>query len=138
MDDKITIIEGPPPTFEAVSDGWVLGLNESPEPHNLAITRLRTFNGQALLERCYRAWRKGNGINLEYRDDTGLEAFAPIVAARTVDTDEGQVLLLWVRLEADESEYVMDDDADDDFDPDDGDLGPETPDDWDDLTNRPL
>jgi hypothetical protein len=28
MDEKITIIEGPPPVFEAVNDGWALGLNE--------------------------------------------------------------------------------------------------------------
>ncbi len=30
MDEKITIIEGPPPIFEQVSDGWAMGLNESP------------------------------------------------------------------------------------------------------------
>ena len=30
MEDKITIIEGPPPIFEHVNDGWALGLNESP------------------------------------------------------------------------------------------------------------
>lgn len=145
MDDKITIIEGPPPTFEAVSDGWVLGVNEGSQPYNLAITRLRTFNGQALLERCHRAWRNGNMMNLEYREATGLEAFAPIVAARTVETDDGQVLLLWVRMEMDETEYAMDDDDDsDDFDPDesddlgDDDIGPEDTDDWDDYKNKPL
>ena len=30
MDDKITIIEGPPPVFEPVQDGWALGLGEGP------------------------------------------------------------------------------------------------------------
>ena len=30
MEDKITIIEGPPPVFEAVSDGWALSLTRVP------------------------------------------------------------------------------------------------------------
>ena len=50
MDDKITIIEGPPPTFETIGDGWVLGLNETPAPFNIALTRLRTYKGQELIE----------------------------------------------------------------------------------------
>ena len=56
MDEKITIIEGPPPVFEAVNDGWALGLNEGSHLSVPALTRLRTFNGPALVERCYRAW----------------------------------------------------------------------------------
>lgn len=56
MENKITIIEGPPPTFEAIDDGWALGLNEGPFLYDLAMTRLRTFNGPALVERCHRAW----------------------------------------------------------------------------------
>ncbi|MFM8323040.1 MAG: hypothetical protein ACKOC5_19185 [Chloroflexota bacterium] len=120
MEDKITIIEGPPPTFEAVADGWVMGLTESPNPYNIAVTRLRTFNGAALTERCHRAWRLGSSMNLEYRSSDGLKSYAPIVAARTLDVDEGQMLVLWVKLEADESEFVVDDDDyDDDFDDDD-------------------
>ncbi len=82
MEDKITIIEGPPPTFEAVDDGWALSLNESPLLFNVGLTRLRTFNGQSLLERCHRAWRHKNTIHLEYRDSSGLESEAPILAAR--------------------------------------------------------
>ena len=60
MEDKITIIEGPPPVFEAVNDGWALGLNESSRLSVPALTRLRTFNGPALVERCYRAWNAKN------------------------------------------------------------------------------
>jgi hypothetical protein len=111
MDDKITIIEGPPPTFEAVGDGWVLGLNEGPSLYNIALTRLRTFNGPALIERCNKAWRHQSTINLEYRSVDGLESYAPILAARALELDEGQMLLLWVRQEFD--------DADIDLDPDD-------------------
>ena len=116
MEDKITIIEGPPPTFEAVNDGWALGLNESHLLTNVALTRLRTFNGQGLLERCHRAWRHQSTIHLEYRGVDGLQSQAPILAARTVEADDGQVLLLWVRQEIDEAqlEAGLDDDEDDD------------------------
>ncbi len=115
MDDKITIIEGPPPTFEAVNDGWALGLNESPTLFDVALTRLRTFNGPALVERCYRTWGKKGSIFLEYRNAEGLEDHLPILAARSVETSEGQILLLWVRLPAEEAEveYGFDDFSDD-------------------------
>ena len=115
MEDKITIIEGPPPTFEATNEGWVLGLNESPNLANIAVTRLRTFNGQALVERCYRAWRGRVPIHLEYRQSDGLNNEAPIIAARNVTTQEGDLLLLWVRLTQDtELEIGYDDEDDDD------------------------
>jgi hypothetical protein len=120
MDDKITIIEGPPPAFEMVNDGWALGLNEGPFLFDVAITRLRTFNGPALVERCHRAWRHKKDVHLEYRKEDGLEAEAPILAARALETTDGQVLLLWVRLEAKEFEIEMDfddDSGDDDEDP---------------------
>jgi hypothetical protein len=120
MDDKITIIEGPPPVFETVGDGWAVGLNEGPYLFDVALTRLRTFNGPALVERCYRAWHDLRPIHLEYRDDTGLANQAPILAARTLEVEDGQMLLLWVRLETQEGELEIgyDDDADaadDDF-----------------------
>jgi hypothetical protein len=107
MDDKITIIEGPPPTFEAVSDGWVLGLNESPNLGEIAVTRLRTFNGPSLVERCHRAWRNKHAIQLEFRSEDGLEHQAPIVAARYVETDEGHLLILWIRLTDEEVEFEL-------------------------------
>lgn len=100
MDDKITIIEGPPPTFEAVNDGWAMGLNEGPRFSVPLLTRLRTFNGPALVERCHRAWRNRNSIHLHYRNDIGLEQTAPIAAARSVETPEGHVLLLWVHFDS--------------------------------------
>jgi len=52
MDDKITIIEGPPPVFEPVQDAghWVSVKTRLPLT---LLTRLRTFNGPALVERCY-------------------------------------------------------------------------------------
>jgi hypothetical protein len=40
----------------------------------------------------------------------GLEETAPILAARNVETPEGNVLLLWVYLESEHVEYEVDDD----------------------------
>lgn len=122
MDDKITIIEGPPPTFEAVHEGWVLGLSEGPLLTDMAVTRLRTFNGPALVERCYRAWRNQQSIQLEYRSSDGLEHQAPIVAARYVETDDGHLLVLWLRItdENVELELGYEDDAGDESDDDSG------------------
>ncbi len=107
MEDKITIIEGPPPTFEAVPDGWVLGLNEGPVLAELVMTRLRTFNGAALVERCYNAWHKHQDIQLEYRSTDGLHQQSPIVAARSVEVEEGQMLFLWLRIPLDDAELEI-------------------------------
>ncbi len=119
MDDRITIIEGPPPVFEEIEDGWALGLNEGPAIYNLALTRLRTFNGPALVERCHRAWNNHNTINLHYRNDMGLEETAPIMAVRSVDTNEGHLLLMWCRRKPEQVEEDADFDDDVDFDDDD-------------------
>ncbi len=116
MDDRITIIEGPPPVFEKIDGGWALGLNEGPAYYSLALTRLRTFNGPALVERCHRAWSNQNIINLHYRNDMGIEETAPIMAVRSVDTNEGHMLLLWCRRKPDEIDEELDfgdDDIDD-------------------------
>jgi hypothetical protein len=116
MDDKITIIEGPPPIFEQVNDGWAMGLNESPSLSVPALTRLRTFNGPALVQRCYAAWHNKSSIHLHYRNEMGLEQTAPILAARNIDTQEGQVLLLWVYLDGEAVEYEADPGDDDQID----------------------
>jgi hypothetical protein len=115
MEDRITIIEGPTPLFEPVQDGWALGLNETNIFSFAALTRLRTFNGPALVERCYRRWNKRENINLHYRNEVGLEEYVPILAARSVETDDGQVLLLWLHIERDDVQLEIDaDDSDDD------------------------
>ena len=115
MDEKITIIEGPPPVFEPVQDGWAISLNEGPALSITVLTRVRTFNGPALVERCYRAWHKNAPIHLHYRNDVGLEEQSPIVAARSVDTDDGQALLLWLNFDRDKVEFEFGgDDSDED------------------------
>jgi hypothetical protein len=122
MEEKITIIEGPPPTFEAVSEDWVMGLNESPTLADVALTRLRTLNGPSLVERCYRAWTNQETIRLEFRGQDGLKYAAPILASRAMDVDDGQLLLLWVRLDKEgvELEVGYDDDFGDDNNDDSG------------------
>lgn len=120
MEDKITIIEGPPPTFEAVTDNWAIGVSESSNLGEIVVTRLRTFNGPELVERCHRAWRHQQTICLEYRNEDGLQEQAPIVAARYLETEEGHLLLLWLRLvdEGVELQFGYDDDTSDSEDND--------------------
>ena len=119
-DDKITIIEGPPPTFELPNQGWAFGVSDSSTLAGVAVTKLRTFNGSSLVERCYKAWQQQQSINLEFRTPDGLNQEAQIVAARNVKVDEGDLLMLWVRLPADDLEveigYNDDDDEDEDED----------------------
>jgi len=109
MDEKITIIEGPPPVFESIDDGWALGLNESPSVYYTALTRLRTYNGPALVERCHRMWTQKQPIYLHYRNEMGLEEKVPILAARSSETNDGQVLFLWIRREDMEEDLEYDD-----------------------------
>ena len=106
--EKITIIEGPPPTFVIARDAWMLGLIEGLVPFRVALCRLRTFNGPALVERCYKAWREGQSVYLEYRGDDDLAHQAPIVAARWAEVPEGSILLLWVRVEEQDLEIEVD------------------------------
>ncbi|MGH2581768.1 MAG: hypothetical protein ACRDFQ_02575 [Anaerolineales bacterium] len=120
MEEKITIIEGPSPTFELVDDGWSTGVMEGPSLYGVAVTQLRTFNGGELVERCYRAWSQKLPIHLEYRDEEGNTKNAVIVAARNTESDEGEVLMLWVRLPDAEIELAIgyEDDEGDDPGPD--------------------
>lgn len=107
MEDKITIIEGPPPTFEAIHEDWALGLSESPDLTHVVSTRVRTFNAQALVERCHRAFRNRQPIQLVFRTPEGLETEAPILAARSVEVEEGQMLILWLRFSGDEVDFEL-------------------------------
>ena len=122
MDEtKITIIEGPTPTFEIVFDVWANGIADSSTQAAVALTKLRTFNSASLVERCYRAWSNKDTINLEFRATDGLKMEVPILAARATESHEGgDLLLLWVRLPEDEIEFdLLLDDDDEDFGDDD-------------------
>ena len=107
MNNKITIIEGPTPIFEPVhlSNGldqsrtWTTGILEGPFLYDMAFTTLRTFNGQGLLNRCENAWAEKQTMFLVYKDRIGLRQQTPIIAARAVKAEEGEMLMLWVRRE---------------------------------------
>lgn len=135
MENKITIIEGPTPNFDSVDtdfimgiNGWTAGLSEGPYLYDTARTTLRTFNGEALLKRCHKAWARKATMFLEYRDMIGMTQEVPIIAARAVDTEEGNLLVLWVRRDPEEDEEpdfgmdLDDSDFDDDADFDDMDF----------------
>jgi hypothetical protein len=96
--EKITIIEGPTPAWEAPTETWSLSISEGPTLPRVAFTRLRTFNGPSLVERCWKAWDEGRSVQLEYRDEEGLTREAQIIAARYAEVQEGHVLLLHVNL----------------------------------------
>ena len=51
---------------------------------------------------------------LHFRDETGLEEKVPIMAARAIDSTDGQVLYLWIRRKGGEVEYDFDIDGSDD------------------------
>lgn len=117
MDDKITIIEGPTPSFDDAQDAWAMGIYEGPAQYNIAFTRLRTFNGPALVERCYRTWKEKGSMTLEYRDELGLPQSRPIMAARFIDIEDGQVLMLWLRVDPQDepATHSQDPDSDENF-----------------------
>ena len=67
-----------------------------------------------------RFWEQGRTKALTLVGQMGIEEKAPIIAARSVTTDEGQVLLLWVRqLPSYEDLVDIADDMSDDFSEDD-------------------
>jgi len=118
MDTKITIIEGPSPTFELVNESWPFGLNECVEQTEIARTTLRAANGAALVERCHAAWRNNLPMRLEFRSEDGMKQEAPIVAARFTTAPEGDLLYLWVRFDTDKIDmaFAYEDDTDEEED----------------------
>lgn len=125
MNNKITIIEGPTPEFQVVTgnsalDGslnWVGSVLEGPFLYDTAFTNLRTFDSQKLIERCQDAWAAKQTMYLEYKDRIGLRQEAPIVAARAISVEEGDMLLLWVRQDLSFSEEEPLENFDEDDDP---------------------
>lgn len=121
MDNKITIIEGPTPTFEGVNANWVESICETPNPESIMVTNLRTMNGESLMERCHHTWSQCDTMYLHYRNTIGLEERVPIIAAEIMETDEGQKLILWVIMPPANRRHVYiqsDDYDDDDYDED--------------------
>jgi hypothetical protein len=117
MTEKITIIEGPTPEFREVNGLWIHGVAESPGQYDTYYTEVRAFNGVSLVDRCSAAWHRNESIVLEYRTETGLTDEITIIAANFEDTDEGDILQLWVRQPREDVEFELKfDDGDDEED----------------------
>jgi hypothetical protein len=117
MTEKITIIEGPTPEFREVNGLWIQGVADSPEQYDTYFTELRAFDGLSLVDRCSNAWKKNESIVLEYRTESGLIDEITIIAAHFEETDDGDVIQLWVRQPREEVEFELKfDDSDDEED----------------------
>lgn len=117
MTEKITIIEGPTPEFREVNVLWIHGVTESPGQFDTYYTELRAFDGVSLVDRCGAAWEKNESIVLEYRTETGLIEEITIIAAHFEDTEQGDLLQLWVRQPREDIEFELKfDDGDDEED----------------------
>lgn len=102
---------------------WVIGLAEGPALPYTVRCLLRTFNGPGLVKRCRDAWGEYRDVFLDYRNYDGLRKQALIIGARYDETENGQVLQLWLRLDEipeDFARHMFD--SDDDFDDDSDDL----------------
>ena len=114
MNNKITIIEGPTPIFEATNSDWTAAIVESPANYEVVMTNLRTLNGPGLIERCQSTWEQQDTMYLQFRNPIGLEQEVPIVAARCLDTEEGQKLVLWLRIKPEQIKLEVHLDEDED------------------------
>lgn len=118
--ELITIIEGPTPDFMPNPQGWVQSIYEGPLITDVALCQLRTGNGNDIVERCERAWHEGRLVRLDYPDDLRLRQQVDVIALRLTETDEGQLLLLWVTMPwemvEDDEESEIGDDYDSDSD----------------------
>ena len=117
MAEKITIIEGPTPEFQEVNGLWIQGVADSPGQFDTYYTELRAFDGFALVDRCRTAWQNNQAVVLEFRTEAGLIDEITIIAAHSEETDDGDVLQLWVRQPREDVEFELKfDDSDDEED----------------------
>jgi hypothetical protein len=117
MTEKITIIEGPTPEFREVNGLWIQGVADSPGQFDTYFTELRAFDGNSLVDRCTTAWENSESIVLEYRSESGLTDEITIIAAHCEETDEGDMIQLWVRQPREDVEFEFKfDDGDDEED----------------------
>ncbi len=96
--EYITIVEGPSPDFAPLTVEWPLSLLEGPESTLGAVCKLRTLDSEALVERCRTAWKEKRPVYLDYPDGEGGRQYADIIAFRTDEVEQGDILHLWVSL----------------------------------------
>jgi hypothetical protein len=95
----ITIVEGPPPEFQDVSNDWAFSVSEGMEYSDVALCEMRTMSGPKLVKRCLDAWREGRPARLDFPTGEGRErGELDIIATRWEAVDEGHKLYLWVKV----------------------------------------
>jgi hypothetical protein len=95
--ELITIVEGPPPEFQAPQGAWPFSLAEGVGAQEIAVCQTRTLKGAAMIQRCRLAWDAGRPVRLDFPDAMGLRHQVDIVAIRYQELPEGTLLYLWIR-----------------------------------------
>ncbi len=95
----ITIVEGPPPEFEEVTNRWAGGVLEGTSINQVALVQMRTFDGPKLVQRCAEAWANGRPARLNFPLGDGSRGELDIIAARWEPVTEGHKLYLWIRID---------------------------------------
>jgi hypothetical protein len=93
----ITIVEGPPPTFQPAQETWVHSLSGGVVAHEITTCQTRTLKCTALSERCRRAWQAGRPVLLDFPDEIGLRRQLEVIAIRCKELPEGTLLHVWTR-----------------------------------------
>jgi hypothetical protein len=101
--ELITIVEGPTPEFRPSPYLWFQSVYDSPEDAEILLCELRTLNGDSIVERCRDAWREDRLVKLDFPDYMRMRQQLPVVAMRLQETEEGPMLMLWVRQAEEDS-----------------------------------
>ncbi len=94
----ITIVEGPPPHFRDVEIEWTIGVLEGFARGDIALCEMRTLNGPQLVERCQKAWKENRPALFDFPLGEGKRRELNIVAIRWHEVEEGQKVLLWLKV----------------------------------------
>ncbi len=116
--ELISIIEGPTPEFQPTMQRWLQSIHESSMDRGTAMCQLRTASGPDILERCQNAWREHRSVKLDFPDEMRMRQQVDVVAMRLDETEDGQILFLWVSLPLEMLFVIEDDDADDEIEDD--------------------
>lgn len=115
--EVITIIEGPPPDIQLSQELWSFSLWEGAAPRSFGVCQMRTFKGSSMIDRCTSAWRAGRAVRLDFPQRDGLRKQVDVLAARTDQTPDGDVLFLWIVAPLGEELESESEDADENDDP---------------------
>ncbi|HET6447406.1 MAG TPA: hypothetical protein VFI27_22820 [candidate division Zixibacteria bacterium] len=113
--ELISIIEGPTPDFRPSPYLWFQSVLEGPEDTEIVMCELRTFNGEDIVNRCRNAWTEDRAVKLDYPDYLRLRRQIDVVALRLQDSDEGPMIVLWLRQPYGQAEEERFDGSDDDL-----------------------